>query len=219
MARSRLHRRYVKNSGLKHNPPLFTDLVEFVVPGFGAFAATRFATRVAMTQVAQRAPSWGKHAGAVVSVGSFLAAWFLAHKWKWLANWHTPIVVGSAIAAGQSLLQIYAPNVLGWIVSDATPELAASAAQSAISAPDQQLAQMQLQPTNEDPNEFMYNDAYDAGRYSGTHGPSSMKVGAAVPPPPASGQAQPSAQGDDASDLAIDDAMGSANLGVFANAN
>lgn len=212
MARSRLHRRYVKKT-FKANPPLFTDLVEFVVPGFGGFAATRFVTRVAMQQVAQRAPSWGKHAGAVASVGSFLAAWFLAHKWKWLEKWHTPIVVGSAIAAGQSLLQIYAPNLLGWIVSDATPEIAAVAAQGVISAPDQQLAQLHMAPTNEDPTEFTYNDAYDAGRHSGAQGPSSMKIG----PMPPGGQVQQSPPATDGSDLAIDDAIGTANLGVFAN--
>jgi hypothetical protein len=215
MARSRLHRRYVKKT-FKANPPLFTDLVEFVVPGFGGFAATRIVTRVAMTQVAQRAPSWGKHAGAVASVGSFLAAWFLAHKWKFLEKWHTPIVVGSAIAAAQSLLQIYAPNLLGWVVSDATPELAAGAAQSAISAPDQQLAQLHLQATNEDPNEFTYNDSYDAGRYSGSQGQGSMKIGPL--PPQSAPQQSPPATGD-VSDLAIDDAIGTANLGVFANAN
>jgi len=212
MARSRLHRRYVKKT-FKANPPLLSDLVEFVVPGFGGFAATRFVTRVAMTQVAQRAPSWGKHAGAVASVGSFLAAWFLAHKWRLLEKWHTPIVVGSAIAAGQSLLQIYAPNLLGWIVSDATPELAAGAAQSALTAPDQQLAQLHLQPTNEDPNEFTYNDSYDAGRYSGQQGPNSMKVG----PMPPTNQPHQSPPATDGSDLAIDDAIGTANLGVFAN--
>jgi hypothetical protein len=215
MARSRMHRRYVKQ--LKNNPPIFTEVLEFAVPGFGGFAATRLVTRIAMTQISQRAPSWGKHAGAVASIGSFLAAWFLANKVRWLERWHTPLVVGSAIAAAQSLLQIYAPNVLGWIVSDATPDVTA-AAQSAISAPDQQLAQLQLQPTNEDPSQFVYNDSYDAGRYSGSHGPSSMKVGAAVPPSP-SGQAQTADQAADPSDLAIDDALGAANLGVFANAN
>lgn len=210
--RSRMHRRYVKRA-FKANPPLFTDLVEFVVPGFGGFAATRLVTRIAMTQVAQRAPSWGKHAGAVASVGSFLAAWFLAHRWKFLEKWHTPIVVGSAIAAGQSLLQIYAPNLLGWVVSDATPEVT-GAAQGALSAPDQQLAQLHLQPTNEDPTEFTYNDAYDAGRYGGQQGPSSMKVG---PMPPSGQPQQPPPATGDVSDLAIDDAIGSANLGVFAN--
>jgi hypothetical protein len=215
MARSRLHKRYVKHPPrtARHNPPLFTDIAEFVVPGFGAFAATRFATRIAATQVAQRAPSWGKHAGAVASLASFAAAWFLAHRVKWLEKHHTPIVVGSAIAALQSIIQIYIP-MLGWVVSDATPEFTA-AAQGNLSVQDKQLAQMQLQPTDEDPNEFMYNDSYDAGRHSGPQGRASMKTGA-IPPATQGGPVQQT-QGDDVSDLAIDEAIGQANLGVFAN--
>ncbi len=219
MARSRLHRRYVKNPGPKRNPPLLTEVAEFVVPGFGAFAATRFLTRVAATQVAQRAPSWGKHAGAVASVATLGAAWFLAHRWRWLAKWHTPIVVGSAIAALQSLIQLYAPSMLGWVVSDATPELAQaaqSATQGNLSIQDQQLAQMHLAPTDEDPDEFVYNDSYDAGRHGGPRGRASMKTGAIMPPPPGAGQGASTPQ-DDTSDLAIDDAIGQANLGVFAN--
>lgn len=211
MARSRLHRRYVKTP--KHNPPLFTDLAEFVIPGFGGFAATRFLTRIAGTQVAQRAPSWGKHAGAVVSVSSFLAAWFFAHRVKWLEKYHTPIVVGSAIAAAQSLLQLYAPNLLGWIVSDASPEIAA-ATTGKLSTQDQQLAQMNLLPTNEDPNEFRWDDMYDAGRYSGPNGPGSMKPDAIPTSPKPSAAPQSS---DDLLDSAMADAIGTANLGVFAN--
>jgi len=216
MARSRLHRRYVKN--YRPNPPLFTDVAQFVVPGFGGFAATRFLTRIAAVQVARRAPSWGKHAGAVASVSSFLAAWFLAHRWEWLKKHHTPIVVGSAIAAIQSLFQLYLPSV-GWMISDASPELAASPS-AQMAASDQQLARMNLAPTDEDPNEFVYNDAFDAGRYSGRGGRGSMKTGA-IPAPQQGGGA--GGGGGDANDLpdpgdaALDDAIGQANLGVFAN--
>jgi hypothetical protein len=194
----------------KNNPPLFTEVFEYAVPGFAGFALTRFATRVATTQIGKRAPSWGKHAGAVASVGSVLAAWFLGNKWKLLERWHVPIVVGSFIAAAQSMLQLYAPNLLGWAVADASPEIAApdSATQS-LSAPDVQLAQLQLQPTNEDPSEFVYNDSYDAGRYGGRHGHSSMKT---QPEAATANDAQ-----EPIGDLAIDDAIGSANLGVFAN--
>lgn len=215
MARSRLHRRYVK---AKHNPPLVTDLAEFVLPGFGGFAAARFVTRCAATQVAKRAPSWGRHAGAVAAVGTFGAAWFLAHKWKWLERWHTPIVVGSAIAALQSLIQLYLP-MIGWMVSDATPEIAAGSA-AVPSVQDRQLAQMRLQPTDEDPNEFVYNDAYDPGRYAGQNGPASMKIGA-LPPVAGKGVQAPqqpdggAGQGVDPTDLMLDDAIGTANLGVF----
>jgi hypothetical protein len=201
MARSRSHRRYVRTGESRHNPPLFTDIVEFVGPGFGGFAATRLLTRVASTQIAKHSPTWGKHAGAVASVGAFFAAWLLAHKWKWLERFHTPIVVGSAIAALQSLIQIYIPK-LGWIVADASPEIGAAQAQKLL-AEQSPTTQLNLQPTDEDPNEFTFNDTYDAGRYSK---PAAQAAGPGGP-------AQP-----DLSDLAIDDAIGqSSNLGVFSN--
>lgn len=172
---ARLHRRYGKrkkrnpsSDGPKRNPPLITDIAEFAVPGFVAFAATRFGTRVAATQIAKRKPSWGKHAGALASVGAFLAAWLLAHRWKWLAKYHTPVAVGSAIAAAQSLIQLYIPK-LGWIVADATPELG--------SARPQQLQQgggttgglpAGLSYVDENPGDYTYNDSYDAGVESTT---------------------------------------------------
>ena len=206
---ARMHRRYKKNPAREYrpNPPLMTDLVEFVVPGFGGFAASRFVTRAAATQIAKRAPSWGKHAGAVAAVGSFLAAWFLAHRWSALAKHHTPIVVGSAIAGLQSLIQLYIP-ALGWIVGDATPELAAGQQQS-----DLTLAQSMphLLPTNDDPNEYTYNDAYDAGRYSRPPAAAKSPVGAGT------GPGGPAQNQTDLSDLALNDAIGSASLGVFQN--
>jgi len=213
MARSRLHRRYgkkkPKSNPVRHNPPLVTDLVEFVVPGFGSFAASRFLTRIASTQVEQRFPSWGKHAGAIAAAGTFLGAWLLAHKWKWLERWHTPIVVGSAIAGLQSVIQLYIP-MLGWMVSDATPELAAtSAAASQLTAQTTALAQ--LQPTNYDPNEYTYDERYDAGRLSPVQPP--HRTGGAGAPSPDSQQASDMSP----EDMAINDAIGGASLGVFQN--
>jgi len=208
MARSRLNRRYKRKAkrnpaapSYRPNPPVWTEIAELAGPGFGGFAASRFLTRAATTQIAKRAPSWGKHAGAAAAIGSFLAAWFLANRWKWLEKYHTPIVVGSAIAAAQSLIQLYLPSI-GWIVSDATPELA-SADQSLSVAPQN----MHLLPTNDDPSEFTYNDSFDAGRY-----------GHQQPPPPTSAGTGPGGPApSDMSDLAIDDVIGAANLGVFAN--
>jgi len=206
---ARLHRRYKKRRSRRtpsdpaprRNPPLFTDLAEWVGPGFASFAVTRFTTRVAATQIAAKKPSWGKHVGAGVSIGAFLAAWFLAHRVKWLAKYHTPITVGAAIAALQSLIQLYIPK-LGWMVADASPELEA--------ADTSQLAAMpQLQPVHEDPNEYSYNDTYDPGRYSKTGMPPRGTAAAAAP------TNAPNAE-DDLSDLQIDDAIGqSQNLGVF----
>lgn len=179
-----------------------SEIGEFVLPGFGAFAATRFLTRTATTQIESRKPTWGKHAGALASVGSFLAAWLLAHRVKWLAKYQTPLVVGSALAALQSLIQLYVPQ-LGWVVSDASPELAAgSDATSAAVAASTLPAGMTV--VDDDPNLYVYDNQYDGGRYA----------------QPASGKPNPSAtaqaSNDQYNDLAVDDANQSAqNMGIF----
>lgn len=212
MARSRLHKRYVKNpcgSAFKSNPPLFTELLEFVGPGFAAFAATRFGTRIATTQVAKLKPNMGKHAGAGISVAAFLAAWFLGHKVKFLEKYHTPITVGAAIAALQSLIQLYIPK-LGWMVADASPEIDAVA----IAAATPRLAAVNpnLQEVDDDPNEYTFNDSYDAGRYSK---PASGQPGQS---PPIIGKKTDQA---DIDDLSIDEAMSASLSGssLFSSRN
>lgn len=174
---SKLVRRFRARRRAKRNPAegpiasssrlLLEDIAAFALPGFGGFAATRFVTRVAATQISKKWPQYAKHAGAAGSVGSFLAAFFLAHKWDWLKKYQMPVVVGSAIAALQSLIQIYAPNKLGWMVSDANADLKASvlARQIQQSQANAQLPD-HLEEINDDPAWYTYNDAYDAGRYS-----------------------------------------------------
>lgn len=207
---ARLHRRYKHRRRRKsedkptprRNPPLLSDLAEWAIPGFAGFAATRFVTRVAATQIAQRKPSWGKHAGVGASIGAFLVAWFLGHRLKLIAKYHTPVTVGAAIAAAQSIIQLYFPK-LGWMLADASPELAAAQSPQTNLMP----AAMQLQPAHEDPNEYTYNDTFDPGRYGKGAQPGQS--------PPIMG---PSGQQHEMSDLAIDDAIGqSSNLGVFNN--
>lgn len=167
MARKRrLSKRYRRNpESFKSNPPLWQDIWEFVGPGFASFAATRFLTRVAATQLAKKKPSWGKHAGAVTSLAAFAAAWWGAHRVKWLQKHHTPIVVGAAIAALQSLIQLYIPR-LGWMVADATPELeSAESLQITDSTGDGTTERLAagIEYLDEDPNEYTYNDAFDPG--------------------------------------------------------
>lgn len=196
------YRRYKRNpSEPRNNPPLFTDLAEFVVPGFAGFAASRFVTRMAAVQVEKFKPSLGKHAGAVAAVGTFLAAWFLAHKVKFLAKHHTPLVVGSAIAALQSIIQLYIPQ-LGWMLADATPELVATAAvtQSPPLVAADAVARMGLQPTTEDPNEFTFNEQFDPGRMDHIQHAANVQASSKD------------------HDHMMDDVIGStANLGVFNN--
>lgn len=194
----RIQRRYKskkkKNPGgsssPKHNPTTLADIGEFVGPGFAAFAATRFGTRVIATQVGKHKPSLGKHAGAVASVGAFFAAWLLAHRVKWLHKYHTPIVVGAAIAALQSLIQLYIPR-LGWMVADATPEIGAASTKTDGSIPLED-----FEATDEDPDAYTYNDSYDAGRY-GTETAGQRQQHR---PPGAAGQPGATATGDDIMD-------------------
>ena len=166
LARRHRRRKFKKNPAPTRNPPITRDLIEWVAPGFGGFAATRLLTRGAQMVIAKRWPKASKHAGAAASIGSFLASWFLGSKWKWLERYHTPVTVGAAIAAGQSLLQIYAPNKLGWIVSDASSQVATQ-----VAAPAQQQAlPSNLEEINDDPSWYTYNDAYDKGRYGSLGG-------------------------------------------------
>jgi hypothetical protein len=105
----------------KTNPPPMTDLVEFIIPGFGGYAATKLLHRVVNIQLSKKYPRSGKHVAAASTIGSFLAAWFLLHRIEKLAKYHTPAVVGAAIASLQTLIQTYLPKY-GWIVSDVQPE-------------------------------------------------------------------------------------------------
>lgn len=176
MARGRMHKRFGKrrrhhdNPSPKRNPPLLTDVAEFILPGFAGFAATRFLTRIAATQIEKRKPSWGKHAGALASLASFFSAWFLAHRSKFLEKYHTPLVVGSGIAALQSIIQLYIPRV-GWMVSDATPEMLETAVDPTQVASGNGVTPAQLTAagfnlTDDDPQDYQYNDSYDAGIFS-----------------------------------------------------
>lgn len=177
----------------KRNPPIGVDVVEYILPGFAAFAATRFATRIVTAQISKRYPKYAKHAGAIASVGAFAAAWFGTHRVKYLDRFHHPIVVGSGLAALQSLIQLYVPK-LGWVLGDPVPapQLGAPRAPAlAAGAPAQQAfaeAAARSSSATAVPRGFTattanewyaYNDAFDAGSYRG-------KEEAAAPPVPGS---------------------------------
>lgn len=165
--RHRKHKRNPDSGSPRSNPPLLMDLAEFIGPGFAAFAATRFGTRIAATQIAKRKPSWAKHAGALASVGAFLAAWLLAHRVKLLAKYSTPIAVGAGIAAAQSIIQLYIPK-LGWMVADASPEIATAAAPQQVTAGPAPVGRLpaDMEYVDEDPAQYTWNDSYDAGRHT-----------------------------------------------------
>lgn len=207
---ARIHRRYTKkkknpSSSPSRNPTAVRDLVEFVGPGFAAFAVTRFGTRITTQVVAKYKPSLGKHAGALTSVGAFVAAWLLAHRVKFLHKYHTPIVVGAAIAALQSLIQIYIPRI-GWMVADASPELAAA------TAPAQTPADVTVLE-GEDPEAYVYDDRYDPG----VHGTQTQHQQYQPPSQPSQPQSS-SVSGDDLMDLEMETEEAQ-TMGIFGGQN
>jgi hypothetical protein len=105
----------------KANPPPMEDLVEFIIPGFVGFGATKLLHRIVNIQLSKRYPRAGKHVAAASTIGSFFAAWLLLHRVERLAKYHTPAVVGAAIASIQTLTQLYLPKY-SWMVSDVQPE-------------------------------------------------------------------------------------------------
>ncbi len=157
---------------LRGNPPLLTDLAEYVIPGFGGFVATKFVANLAAAQIAKRWPRYARHAGALASVGSFLSAWWLGHRLRLISRWHSPLTVGSAMATAHNLVQLYFPDKLAWIVG--SPKQAAiaaavnqqaqlAAAQQAANPPAPELPD-HLEEVDDDPSWYTFNDAYDAGR-------------------------------------------------------
>jgi len=171
------------DSSYKRNPPLLTEVAEWAVPGFVGFAATRGITRVATNQIAKRLPQYAAHAGALASIASFLAGWWFLNRIKFLSKYHTPIVVGSAIATAQSLVQIYTPAWASWILADPTTDLTSAALpadSSSVAAASSAALPPGMSVVNDDPNNYVYNDAYDAGRSSSNTNTSSGPAPAAT---------------------------------------
>ncbi len=101
----------------RSNPGIFADAKDAIVPGFAAYAGTRFLSRIVFMLISKRWPKAGKHAAAASSVIAFAGAWLLAHKMKRLSKYHDGIVVGSGIAAISTVARTYLPKY-GWIVAD-----------------------------------------------------------------------------------------------------
>lgn len=238
MARSKLARRYRRNSSKDpnrprtkkmkkktwrgpvgrppgvpwtKNPPMLEDFTDMILPGFGGYGATRLLGRITHVQVAKRWPRFGKHAAALSAVAAFGASWFAAHRVKWLAKYHTPIVVGAGIAALKTLVQTYLPW-LGWMTADVqegdTRALPGAAANPALEGGmghtifDEADAAGQEWAT--------YNDAFDQGSYRGQQPPHQQPQAAANP---ADAEAD-AAMGDMLQDLGVEDDLGQ---GIFAN--
>lgn len=92
--------------------------LESILPGFGAYAATRVAARMVYAVVQKRWPKLGKHAHALAGVASATAAWFLAPRVERLARYQDGILMGSSVAALQGVAQAYLPQKYRWLLAD-----------------------------------------------------------------------------------------------------
>lgn len=125
LAANRKKRRVRKNPAppraVVANPPALADLTGVLLPGFGAYAATRALQRVVYQIVQRKWPKLGKHAHAASGVAAFAGVWFLGHKIQRLAKYHDGIVMGSGVAAMQGVAQAYLPEKYKWLLSDCKP--------------------------------------------------------------------------------------------------
>lgn len=157
LAANRRKRRARKNpsTATRANPPVGTDLTHVVLPGFAAYAASRFFSRIVYSIVQRRWPRFGKHAGVLASLGAFGGSWFAAHRFKRLAPYHDGILVGTGIAALSTVARTYLPGKYAYIVSDYHPGQVATQRQL---APAQVQAQAEL-PVAPAGDEFSYLEA------------------------------------------------------------
>jgi hypothetical protein len=121
LAANKKRRRARKSTSLVANPPVAKDFTQLILPTFGAYAGTRLLARMVYSIIQRKWPKLGKHAGAAAAVAAFGGSWFMAHRIKRLQPYHDAIVVGSGIAALQTVVRTYLPKY-GWIVSDYKPE-------------------------------------------------------------------------------------------------
>jgi len=101
----------------RRNPPIPQDFFHTLLPGFGAYATTRLISRIVWTVSCKRLPRVAKHISSASTILTFIGVWLLGHRIKRLARYHEPLIVGSGIAALQTLARTYIPRY-GWIVSD-----------------------------------------------------------------------------------------------------
>lgn len=113
-------RRNARAAAAVANPPLTVDLQTVLLPGIGAYAATRGLARIVHSIVTKRAPKWARHAHAIAGVAAFGGVWFLGHKVERIARYHDAVVMGAGLAAFQGLAASYLPARYRWLIADPT---------------------------------------------------------------------------------------------------
>lgn len=89
------------------NPPIKVDLIEYVVPGAVAFAATNIAMNIGGKSLAARMAPAPARLGAGLLMGAGL--WALAHYTKWGKKYHSGAVIGAGLALLVEGVKRFAP--------------------------------------------------------------------------------------------------------------
>jgi len=99
-----------------------TNMAMMVVPGIGGYTATRLGGKFMRVLIGSRVAGgkYAKHFGPLGSLGALLGLMYASQKWEKARKYQEPIVIGSAIALFQSLLQTYLPGLIG-LIDDRTP--------------------------------------------------------------------------------------------------
>jgi hypothetical protein len=101
-------------SFLSKNPPIVTDVFQYVLPAAGAYVATRLVGRASRTFLGAKFPKIAPFAAPLGSLVAFGAIWYAAHKVSYTKRYHNQLMIGSGIALIQSLVQSVMPG-LGWL--------------------------------------------------------------------------------------------------------
>jgi hypothetical protein len=107
---------------VRQNPGAMADFTHVILPGFGAYAATRAVQRVAFQIAGKRFPQAAKHIAAGAGVLAAVGAWLFAHKIKRLERFHNGIVLGSSIGALHGIAATYLGPKYSWLITDLRPE-------------------------------------------------------------------------------------------------
>lgn len=119
IARRRTVARVAKNAGgsiarMAAATPSGSALVALVGPGVAGYGISRLLSRVVKNETGKRWPRLSKHATAGTSLLTVLLAYALTQKIKRLNKYQAGALVGTGIAAIQTLVQTYMPG-LAWI--------------------------------------------------------------------------------------------------------
>jgi len=98
-------------------PSFWAETGNLVVPGLIGYTGVRLSGRIAYKLGKRKSVAWARHLGALTPVLTASGVILAAHKLESLSEYQQGLVIGSAIAATQSVLQTYLPQ-WSWFVND-----------------------------------------------------------------------------------------------------